>query len=112
MPIGISDLAHSVRKNSTSAGVPVQLGHAQQLVVATLGYKSLAAYQAARAAAREPQHMDDVQHVVPDYDMLDLRAGELGAAPTSNQLPELLDRAFKERAPHAHIHASHAAFDN
>ncbi|VBT33930.1 Uncharacterised protein [Burkholderia pseudomallei] len=112
MSIGISDLAHAVRRNSASAGVSVQLGHAQQLVAATFGYKSLAAYQAARTAAREPQHLDDVHHVVPDYDMLDQRAGELGAAPPSNQLHELIVGAFKERAPHVRLHASHGDFDD
>jgi len=112
MSIGISDLAHSVRKNSASAGVPVQLGHAQQLVVAALGYKSLAAYQAAQGTAQEPPHLDDVHHVVLDYDMLDQRAGELGAAPAPSQLRELIGDAFKARAPHARIHASHASFDN
>lgn len=111
MTIGISDLAHSVRKNSASAGVPVQLGHAQQLVVAALGYKSLAAYQSAQGAAQEPLHLDDVHHVVLDYDMLDQRAGELGSAPAPSQLRELIGDAFKARAPHARIHASHASFD-
>lgn len=112
MSIGISDLAHAVRKNSVSAGVPVQLGHAQQLVVAALGYKSLAAHQAAQRDAREPQHLDAVRHVVLDYDMLDRRAGELGASPASDQLHELIDDAFKERASHVRRHASHAGFDN
>lgn len=111
MSIGISDLAHSVRKNSASAGVPVQLGHAQQLIVAALGYKSLAAYQAAQGTAQEPPHLDDVCHVVLDYGMLDQRAGELGAAPAPSQLRELIGDAFKARAPHARIHASHASFD-
>lgn len=112
MPIGISDLAHSVRKNSASVAAPVQLGHAQQLIVAALGYKSLAAYQAAQVAALEPQDLGNVHHVVLDYDQLDQRASELGAAPTPSQLHELIDAAFKERAPRTHIHASHADFDN
>lgn len=112
MPIGISDLAHSVRKNSASVAAPVQLGHAQQLIVAALGYKSLAAYQAAQVAALEPQDLGNVHHVVVDYDQLDQRASELGAAPTPSQLHELIDAAFKERAPRTHIHASHADFDN
>lgn len=60
MPIGISDLAHSVRKNSASVAAPVQLGHAQQLIVAALGYKSLAAYQAAQVSALEPQDLGNV----------------------------------------------------
>lgn len=112
MPIGISDLAHSVRKNSASVAAPVQLGHAQQLIVAALGYKSLAAYQAAQVAALEAQDLSNVHHVVLDYDKLDQRASELGAAPTPSQLHELVDSAFKERAPHTHIHVSHAGFDN
>lgn len=112
MPIGISDLAHSVRKNSASVAAPVQLGHAQQFIVAALGYKSLAAYQAAQVAALEPQDLGNVHHVVLDYDKLDQRASELGAAPTPSQLHELIDTAFKERAPRTHIHASHADFDN
>ncbi|WP_321818469.1 MULTISPECIES: hypothetical protein [unclassified Paraburkholderia] len=112
MSIGISDLAHSVRTSSASAGVPVQLGHAQQLVAAALGYKSLAAYQAAQGATQEPPHLDDVHHVIPDYDMLNQRAGELDAAPAPSQLRELIGEAFKARAPHTRIHASHANFDN
>ncbi|MFQ1065248.1 hypothetical protein [Bordetella trematum] len=112
MPIGISDLAHSVRKNSASVAAPVQLGHAQQLIVAALGYKSLAAYQAAQVAALEPQDLGNVHHVVLDYDKLNQRASELGAAPTPSQLHELIDSAFKERAPHTQIHVSHAGFDN
>ncbi len=112
MPIGISDLAHSVRKNSASVAAPVQLGHAQQLIVAALGYKSLAAYQAAQVAAFEPQDLGHVRHVVLDYDKLDQRASELGAAPTPSQLHELIDTAFKERAPRTRIHASHSDFDN
>jgi len=112
MPIGISDLAHSVRKNSASVAAPVQLGRAQQLIVAALGYKSLAAYQAAQVAALEAQDLSNVHHVVLDYDKLDQRASELGAAPTPSQLHELIDSAFKERAPHTHIHVSHAGFDN
>ncbi|UJB63435.1 hypothetical protein YS110_00970 [Acidovorax sp. YS12] len=112
MPIGISDLAHSVRKNSASVAAPVQLGHAQQLIVAALGYKSLAAYQAAQVAALEPQDLGNVHHVVLDYDQLDQRASELSAAPTPSQLHKLIDAAFKERAPRTHIHASHTDFDN
>lgn len=112
MPIGISDLAHVVRKSSASVAAPVQLGHAQQLIAAALGYKSLAAYQAAQAAAMEPPHLDDVHHVVLNYDMLDQRARELGAAPAPGKLHGLIDEAFKERASRVRIYASHAEFDN
>ena len=43
---------------------------------------------------------------------VDRRAGELGAAPASDQLHGLIDGAFRERASHARLHASHAGFDN
>lgn len=112
MPLGISDLAHSVRKNSASAAAAVQLGHAQQLIVAALGYKTLASYQAAQGAALEPQYLDGVHHVVIDYDMLNQRADELGAAFSPSQLHELIDTAFKERAPHTRLHSSEGAFED
>ncbi|MGP6112217.1 hypothetical protein [Pseudomonas aeruginosa] len=111
MSIGISDLAHSVRKNSAAAAVPVPLGHSQQLMVATLGYKTFAAYQAAQTAAQESPDLTTVHHVVLDYDMLDQRASELGVAPTPEQLHELVNTAFQERAPHARTHTSYDAFE-
>ncbi|GAB3781452.1 hypothetical protein [Dyella agri] len=112
MTIGISDLAHSVRKNSASMAAPVQLGHAQQLIVAALGYKSLAAYQAAQVAGQEPEHLSDVHHAVLDHDMLNQRASELGTNPAPNQLLELIGRAFQERASHARTHSSFDVFEN
>lgn len=111
MSIGISDLAYSVRKNSVTAGVPIPLGHAQQLIAAAFGYKSLAAYQAAQAAAQEPQYLDDVEHVVLDHDLLNQRAGELRTAPTSDQLHALIAKAVKERAPFACLHESSIDFE-
>ncbi|ANH72665.1 hypothetical protein I5U05_014205 [Stenotrophomonas maltophilia] len=112
MSIGISDLAHSVRKNSAAQGPSVPLGHSQQLVVAALGYKTFAAYQAAQATSQEPAHLADVHHVVLDVDRLDQRASELGVATTPDQLHALLDTAFGERAPHIRLHASYAAFED
>lgn len=112
MSLGISDLAHSVRKNSAAAAVPVPLGHAQQLVAAALGYKTFAAYQAAQATAQEPASLTAVHHVVLDEDLLDQRAGELRVAPTPDRLHALIDAAFRERAPHTRIHASYAAFED
>lgn len=112
MSLGISDLAHSVRKNSAAAAVPVPLGHAQQLVAAALGYKTFAAYQAAQATAQEPASLTAVRHVVLDNDTLDQRAGELGVTPPPDRLHELIDTAFRERAPHTRIHASYAAVED
>ena len=112
MSLGISDLAHSLRKNSAAAAVPVPLGHAQQLIAAALGYRTFAAYQAAQATTQEPASLTDVHHVVLDEDLLDQRASELGAAPPPDRLHELIETAFRERAPHTRIHASYAAFEN
>lgn len=112
MTIGISDLAHSVRKNSSSASVPVKLGHAQQLIVAALGYKSLAAYQAAQKVGLEPDHLGNVRNVVLDHTLFDQRAGELGVALAPNHLHELIGAALQERAPHIHAHSSFDAFED
>jgi hypothetical protein len=112
MPIGIFDLAHSLRKNSSSQGVPVQLGHAQQLVVAALGYKSLAAYQAAQKVGLEPDHLGDVGNVVLDYDLLDRRASELRIGLAPNYLYELMGTALRERAAHIRTHSSFDAFED
>lgn len=112
MSLGISDLAHSVRKNSAAAAVPVPLGHAQQLVAAALGYKTFAAYQAAQVTTQEPASLTDVYHVVLDEDLLEQRADELGVAPSLDGLYALIDKAFRERARHTHIHASLSAFED
>lgn len=111
MPIGISDLAHSVRKHSAAAAVPVSLGHSHQLIAAALGYKTFAAHQAAQTTAQESPDLSIVHHAVLDYDLLDQRAGELVVAPTQNQLHELINTAFGERAPHIHLHISYEAFE-
>lgn len=112
MSLGISDLAHSIRKNSAAAAVPVPLGHAQQLVAAALGYKTLAAYQAAQASTQEASSLTIVHHVVLDEDLLHQRANELGATPPPDRLHELIETACRERAPHTRIHASYAAFED
>jgi hypothetical protein len=78
MPVGISNLAHSVRKSSSADAVPIPLDHAHQLVAAAMGYMTLASYQAAQAAGAEPSTLDQVGHVVPDYELLGDRARELG----------------------------------
>lgn len=104
MPVGITDLAHSLRKNTASSTAPIPLSRGQQLVCAALGHKSLASYQAAQAANREPRDLDGVKYVVPDYDLLVERAYELNIP--SADLPALMDKAFSERLPRASVHSS------
>lgn len=112
MPIGIFDLAQTVRKKSASIAAPVQLGHAQQFIVAALGYKSLAAYQAEQRDALEPEDLGNVHHVVIDCDRLEQRASKLGTVPSQSQLLALIKESFQERSPRTYIHVSHADFEN
>lgn len=110
MPVGITDLAHSLRKNTASSAVPISLSHGQQLVCAALGHKSLASFQAARKAEREPQDFNGLSHVAPDYELLTARADELGIALTKKQLTALVDAAFRERLPETRVHNSFFGF--
>jgi hypothetical protein len=112
MIIGISDLAHSIRKNSAADAKPVPLSHAQQLVAAAMGYKTLASYQAAQAAGREPRNLDTVLHFIPDYDMLNKRAGDLGITITLSRLHELLRSAFLERMRQTVIHSGYESLED
>lgn len=114
MPIGISNLAHSVRKNSsTDTGtVSVSLGHAHQLVAAAMGYKTLASYQAAQAVGGEPAALDLVRHFVPDYDLLGRRALELGILIQPARLHQLLEAAFSERLPGAQLHDAYGNLED
>ena len=104
MPVGITDLAHSLRKNTASSASPIPLSRGQQLVAAALGHKSLASFQAAQAARREPQSFDGVPHLVPDYELLATRAQELGFGLQERQLHSLMDAAFRERVPGTKVH--------
>lgn len=106
MPVGITDLAHSLRKSTTSTAVPIPLSHGQQLVCAALGHNSLASFQAAKAAELEPQDFDGLAHVAPDYELLSARANELGIALTKTGLAALVDAAFRERLPETRVHNS------
>ncbi|CAN7332812.1 hypothetical protein [Rhizobacter sp. LjRoot28] len=109
MNVGISELASSLRVNTADAVVRIRLGHGHQLICAALGYKTLASYQAAQTARLEPQSLERVRHVLPDYDLLADRARELGVAKPAAELRTLVDRAFGERLPSARLHGSYAA---
>ncbi|WP_047244105.1 hypothetical protein [Chromobacterium subtsugae] len=112
MPTGISNLAHSVRKNSSTDTVSVSLGHAHQLVAAAIGYKTLASYQAAQADGGEPADLDLVRHVVLDYDLLGRRALELGISIQLPRLHQLLGAAFSERLPRAQLHDTYCKLED
>lgn len=107
MAVGITDLAHSLRKNSAASTAPISLSHGQHLVCAALGYKSLTAFQAAQNAEQEPQSLDGVPHVVADYDLLVERATELKFPHSQTELRKLMDAAFAERLPRTKLHSSY-----
>ena len=109
MPVGITDLAHSIRKNTSGTAVPIPLNRGQQLVCAALGHKSLASFQSALTAEHEPQSFDSVAHVVPDYDLVVTRAQELDIDLPDGDLRTLIARAFAERAPTVSLHETFGA---
>jgi len=111
MTIGLSDLAHSLRKSSSAASMPISLGHAHQIFAATLGYKSLASYQAGQTQNLEAKNLADVQHAVLDYDLFSKRVGELGISHDIEQVANLVVSAFQDRASHIQVHATWSHFE-
>ncbi|QPF72686.1 hypothetical protein G8A07_06925 [Roseateles sp. DAIF2] len=107
MAVGITDLAHSLRKNSAASTASISLSHGQHLVCATLGHKSLTSFQAAQNAEQEPQSLDAVPHVVADYDLLVERAAELKLEHPHTELRKLMTAAFAERLPGTKLHSSY-----
>jgi hypothetical protein len=106
MPVGITELAHSLRKHA-ALPVPISLGHWQQFACAALGHKSLASFQAAQNAEREPQEFDRVPHVVPDLELLAERAKQLSIPVQDDELQALVKTAFKGRLPKTKINSSY-----
>lgn len=107
MAVGITDLAHPLRKNSAESTAPISLSHGQQLVCAALGHKSLASFQAAQNDEQEPQTLDGVRHVVADYDLLVERAAELKLKHSPIELRKLMAMAFAERLPGTKLHSGY-----
>lgn len=101
--VDIFSVAFAVRTASKSTSNPIQLSHAQQLVAAALGYKSLAAFQ---ASPLEAPTLDQSAHFVLDGGLLADRARELGLPHQLPQLALLLQQAFAERLPGSHLHQS------
>lgn len=99
----IFEVAFAVRTASKSTTNPIQLSYAQQLVAASLGYKSLAAFQASPLEART---LSLAAHFVLDGELLADRARELGLPHQLPQLALLIKQAFAERLPGAYLHQS------
>lgn len=109
MAIGISALAFAVRKQSASLPKPIVHGHAQQLVAAALGYKSLAAYQASQ---EEQPDLTPTKHIVLDKELLLRRAGELGLHYSDEVVVSLVIDSLAHALPHAAVHRTKGEFDD
>lgn len=109
MAIGISALAFAVRKQSASFPKPVGHGHAQQLLAAALGYKSLAAYQVSQ---EEQPDLSPAKHIVLDEALLLQRAGELGLPYSGEVVVSLVIDSLTNALPHATVHRTKRAFDD
>jgi hypothetical protein len=112
MPIDVSALAYTLRKLSATSLTPIGLSHAQQLVVAVLGYKSLAAYQAAIAKGAEHKHLDRVKHVALNQPMLEARVSDLNEVQSAAALVPMLKSALEQCIPSVRVHMSEDKFEN
>ena len=112
MSIDISTLSYTLRKISAASPTPIGLGHAQQLVTAVLGFKSLAAYQAAVARSDERPHLDDVRHAVLNLPMLTTRASDLAVGVPEPELLPLVKAALEQCLPLASFHLSADKFED
>ncbi|RIJ85281.1 peptide ABC transporter permease [Ralstonia solanacearum] len=109
MPVvGISALAYALRVRSASLPKSVALGHAQQLVAAALGYKSLAAYQASQ---EERPDLSGTKHIVID-ELLLQRAQELSVGYAEEILVTLLSDTFKQALPAVQVHRNEDALND
>lgn len=111
MNIGLSDITRVFRFHSGASGVSIKHGHAQQLLVAAFGYKSLASYQAAKAADEEPENFNQIKHLLLDRAGLSQRAAELGIECDFGQLSYLLAQAFEDRLAGVVVHRSYGDLD-
>jgi hypothetical protein len=109
--IGLSDITHTFRSHSAGGGASIKHGHAQQLLVAALGYKTLASYQAAKASGNESESFDEIRHVVVDRVGLTQRAAELGITSGAEQLSSSITSAFADRLPLVTVHRSYGDLD-
>ncbi|WIH05131.1 hypothetical protein KHF85_00890 [Xanthomonas translucens pv. graminis] len=112
MNIGLSDITHSFRFHSGAAAVSIKHGNAQQLLVAAFGYKTLAAYQVAKASDEELENFKEVRHVVLDRACLTQRAAELGIECNPAQLIHFLTKAFAHRLAGTVLHRSYGDLED
>lgn len=92
MKSDFSSLAFVVRQNLVASGVSISLGHTQQLLAASLGYGSLAAFQ---ASSEEAPGIAGADFVILDVAGLSARATSLGYGSASHQITDAIATAIK-----------------
>lgn len=108
----ITEIAFAIRKQGSSFIKPpisLNLGHAQQLVAAALGYGSLAAYQ---VSEYETSTFEDTAHIVLDGESIAERANELKLSVQYSELAIAVAQSFKECLPNVRLHQSVASLDD
>ncbi len=108
--VTITQIAFAIRAETQSTSTPIKnLGHAQQLVAAALGYKSYAAYQ---ASTLELSALDYTAHIVLDAENLAERTHELKLPIPASALTIAVTQSFKKCLPNIHLHDSIDSLDN
>lgn len=104
MSIDISRVARALSDLSVGSETLLKLSHAQQLVAAALGYKSLAAFQAAKRL--EAPVDDNGLFVVIEDDVLAKRTRDLVESADGAKVAALVREAIRQRYPSASIYSS------
>ncbi len=92
MKANFSSLAFSARQHLVASGVFISIGHTQQLLAASLGYGSLAAFQ---ASSEEAPGIAGADFVILDVAGLSARATSLGYGSASHQITDAIATAIK-----------------
>ena len=92
MKSDFSSLAFAARQNLVASGVSISIGHAQQLLAASLGYGNLAAIQ---ASTEEAPGIAGADFVILDVAGLSARAASLGYGAASDQITDAIASAIK-----------------
>ena len=93
MKVTLSALAHSVRGAYGALGITVSTGHAQQLIAAALGHKTLASLQ----SAGDHEALPETKSIVVDLDLLAERARALDLA--DQQAVDVVWSALEDHLP-------------
>ena len=102
----LSAIAYAIRSATAPSDISLKLSHAQQLVAAAFGHRSLASYQ----AAKEDAAFANAAHVVIDSECLRQRGIELAIPLDHHQLCILIEHALKARHTKAKAYDSDEAF--